>query len=170
MQMAVSADPPRPGLRRGLQVQRRDRGGFAEDAERLRPASVSLRASAVSAVILAGALAAFPALAQQGTSAWTDFRAADTKAGAALDVGKAVFQNRCFACHGAGSDKPGTLALQAKYGVSKPALLEERTDLTPQTVKFYVRNGVSIMPPFRKTELNDAELDALAAYLSHGKK
>jgi mono/diheme cytochrome c family protein len=121
------------------------------------------------AMVLALSIAG-PAIAQQGTSAWTDFHAADTKAGTPLDAGKAVFQNRCSACHGAGSDKPGTLALQAKYNGSKPALLEARTDLTPETVKFYVRNGVSIMPPFRKTELNDAELAALSAYLSHGKK
>jgi (+)-pinoresinol hydroxylase len=29
-----------------------------------------------------------------------------------------------------------------------------------------VRTGVSVMPFFRKTEISDQELDALAAYLS----
>jgi mono/diheme cytochrome c family protein len=29
-----------------------------------------------------------------------------------------------------------------------------------------VRNGVYVMPFFRKTEISDAELEALAAYLS----
>ncbi len=107
------------------------------------------------------------AFAQDGTSAWSLFHAGDTRAAAPMDAGKAVFQNRCTACHGEGPDKPGTNALQAKYNGAKPALLEARTDLAPQLVKFFVRNGVSVMPPFRKTELNDTELDALAAYLSH---
>jgi mono/diheme cytochrome c family protein len=29
-----------------------------------------------------------------------------------------------------------------------------------------VRRGVSVMPPFRKTEISDEDLNALAAYLS----
>jgi mono/diheme cytochrome c family protein len=33
-------------------------------------------------------------------------------------------------------------------------------------VKTFVRNGVSIMPFFRKTEISDADLDAIAAYLT----
>lgn len=60
---------------------------------------------------------------------------------------------------------PGTAALAAKYSGQVPAALEERSDLTPDVVKFFVRHGVSIMPPFRKTEITDAELDALANYL-----
>jgi mono/diheme cytochrome c family protein len=47
-------------------------------------------------------------------------------------------------------------------------VLEERTDLTPDTVRHFVRNGVSVMPFFRKTEISDAELEALAAYLARG--
>jgi len=34
------------------------------------------------------------------------------------------------------------------------------------TVKVLVRHGISVMPQFRKTEISDAELDALAKYLS----
>ena len=118
----------------------------------------------------AAALAGGAAMAQDGTSAWSLFHAGDTHAASPMSAGQAVFQNRCQACHGEGSDKPGTAALQAKYNGSKPALLEQRADLTPEAVKFYVRNGVSVMPPFRKTELSDPELDALGAYLSHGKQ
>jgi (+)-pinoresinol hydroxylase len=39
-------------------------------------------------------------------------------------------------------------------------------DLTPDIVSYYVRNGVSIMPFFRKTEIDEQELNDLAAYLS----
>jgi mono/diheme cytochrome c family protein len=80
--------------------------------------------------------------------------------------GKAVFDKWCAPCHGAGPGRPGTGALQALYKGTKPALLEERTDLVPQITKNFVRNGVSVMPFFRKTEISDAELDALAAYLA----
>ncbi len=65
---------------------------------------------------------------------------------------------------------PGTDALAAKYKGAKPAMLEERADLTPQFVKIYVRNGVSVMPRFRKTELSDADLEALSAYLTRNNK
>jgi mono/diheme cytochrome c family protein len=58
------------------------------------------------------------------------------------------------------------VALTALYKGSKPAMLEERTDLTPEIIKQFVRNGVSVMPFFRKTEISDADLDALALYLS----
>ena len=77
-----------------------------------------------------------------------------------------MFDKWCAPCHGDGPGKPGTSALQALYKGTKPALLEERTDLVPQLTKTFVRTGVSIMPFFRKTEITDAELDALAAYLA----
>lgn len=61
---------------------------------------------------------------------------------------------------------PGTTALVAEYKGALPGLLEERTDLTPQLIRFFVRNGVSIMPFFRKTEVSDEDLDAMVVYLT----
>lgn len=81
--------------------------------------------------------------------------------------GQQVFSHWCAACHAPDPRAPGTAALAAKYGATEPAPLEQRTDLAPDVVKFFVRHGVSIMPPFRKTEITDAELDALADYLGH---
>jgi len=95
---------------------------------------------------------------------------------AKVERGKQVYQYWCATCHGAGIGAngvqylPGTNALRAKYKGEKPALLEERTDLTPELVKFFVRNGVSIMPQFRKVEVDDADLDAIAAYLARNNK
>jgi (+)-pinoresinol hydroxylase len=80
--------------------------------------------------------------------------------------GYVEFQRACSVCHGSGP-APGTRALRAKYRGKLPALLEQRTDLAPDYVKFVVRHGVSVMPPFRKTELSDAALDAIAGYLGH---
>jgi mono/diheme cytochrome c family protein len=80
--------------------------------------------------------------------------------------GRQVFEKWCTPCHAAGPGYPGTTAIAALYKGAKPAALEERTDLTPEIVKQFVRKGVSVMPFFRKTEISDAELDALAAYLA----
>ncbi|AYF00192.1 hypothetical protein PY32053_00513 [Paracoccus yeei] len=111
------------------------------------------------ALTLTAALAAGPA-------------AADATRDAQIARGEAVFDHNCASCHGPGignpgnAFKPGTDALRVKYEGDPPALLTERTDLTPDTVAFFVRNGVSIMPFFRKTEIGDDDLAALGAYLS----
>jgi (+)-pinoresinol hydroxylase len=84
--------------------------------------------------------------------------------------GKAVYEKWCAPCHAAGPGHPGTAALDALYKGKRPGALEQRTDLTPALVKQFVRRGVSVMPFFRKTEVSDAELDALAAYLSKKKR
>ena len=84
-----------------------------------------------------------------------------------LARGEAVYELWCAPCHAADPRKhPGTAALQVLYKGEKPAVLTERTDLTPELIRSFVRNGVSIMPFFRKTEISDADLDALAAWLT----
>ena len=80
--------------------------------------------------------------------------------------GGEVFQYWCAACHAAGPRHPGTQALESLYKGAKPAALEQRTDLVPELTRTFVRTGVSVMPPFRKTEISDADLAALAAYLA----
>jgi (+)-pinoresinol hydroxylase len=81
--------------------------------------------------------------------------------------GQAVFNHWCAPCHAPGPGHPGTQGLEMKYrDGSIPAVLEERDDLTPELVKVFVRQGVLSMAPFRKTEVTDAELEDLAAYLS----
>ena len=71
---------------------------------------------------------------------------------------------------GEGPAKPGTRALHIKYQGKEPALLADRTDLAPDYIKLIVRHGVSVMPPFRKTELSDAELDDVVAYLTRRRR
>jgi mono/diheme cytochrome c family protein len=82
--------------------------------------------------------------------------------------GKQVFDNWCAACHAPGPRHPGTQALEVLYQGAKPGALEQRTDLVPTLTQTFVRTGVSVMPPFRKTEIGDADLAALAAYLAPG--
>lgn len=104
------------------------------------------------------ALAACAALAAApGARAAEEGRGAD---------GQQIFVRWCVPCHGAGPGHPGTQALAVKYHGNPPAALEERSDLTAEVVKYYVRHGISVMAPFRKTEIGDEELDALASWLT----
>ncbi|MGB6450427.1 MAG: cytochrome c [Steroidobacteraceae bacterium] len=80
------------------------------------------------------------------------------------------FERDCSVCHGSGPAKPGTRALRTKYQGKLPALLEQRTDLTQVYIKYIVRHGVTVMPPFRKTEVSDQDLDAIAAYLTRKRR
>ena len=88
--------------------------------------------------------------------------------------GKAKFEHSCAPCHGAGVGDdgramlPGTDALRIKYKGANPpvpAQLEQRTDLTAPVIKVFVRHGSLSMPPFRPTELTDAEIADIAAYI-----
>ena len=86
----------------------------------------------------------------------------------AIARGRAVYQTWCATCHSAGDGMPGTAALRAKYKgqPAVSAVLTERTNLTPASIKFFVRNGVTVMPFFRKTEISDADLDAMTLFLT----
>ena len=94
-----------------------------------------------------------------------------------------VYSKWCTGCH-AGDYRPtaqgeesqplglpsrvalGTYTLQQRYQGAVPAELDERTDFTPAVIETFVRHGVNAMPPFRKTEISDDDLKALAAYLT----
>ena len=93
-------------------------------------------------------------------------QAASPNGRALADSGLGVYEHWCAPCHAPGPGHPGTQSLQVKYGGKIPAVLLERTDLTPQSVAFFVRHGVLSMPPFRKTEITDAQLAALADYVA----
>jgi len=118
---------------------------------------------------LAGGLVSATAglIAANGVAAAS--KKADTASLAA--TGQQVFQRQCAPCHGQGPGDdgpptlPGTAALQRKYQGELPAALEKRSDLTAETIRFFVRSGSGAMPSFRKAELSDADIDAIAAYL-----
>lgn len=84
-----------------------------------------------------------------------------------LAKGSALFVKNCTMCHDRGMEHPGTAALTYLYGKGKGAL-EDRDNLTPDFVRFFVRDGRGLMPAFRVGELNDSELKVLAEYLSAG--
>jgi (+)-pinoresinol hydroxylase len=85
---------------------------------------------------------------------------------AAEPDGAKVYEKWCAPCHAPGITHPGTHALMAKYAGQKSGVITEWTDLTPDYVRTMVRTGISVMPHFRKTEISDAELDALATFVA----
>lgn len=89
----------------------------------------------------------------------------------ATDPGERVYLKWCAPCHAPGIEHPGTNAITAKYRGDRPGALIAQADLDPALIKLMVRHGISVMPTFRKTEISDPELDALAAWLAaQGKK
>ena len=105
------------------------------------------------------------AVASVALSAWAEAASAADGSASKLAQGEKVFNYWCATCHSSGAGMPGTQALQAKYNGTPPALLLERNDLTADQIAFFVRNGVSVMAQFRKTEVSDADLEALTSYI-----
>ena len=85
---------------------------------------------------------------------------------AASPDGAVVYDQWCAPCHAPGISHPGTQALLAKYPGDWKGVLRDWKELTPDYVRLIVRQGISVMPHFRKTEISDAELDALARYIA----
>jgi len=79
--------------------------------------------------------------------------------------GKRTFETHCAECHAAGFGHPGTQRLGWRRG-ERYAVLTQRTDLSADYVRLVVRRGLEEMPPFRPSEISDAELAELGAYLA----
>jgi mono/diheme cytochrome c family protein len=77
--------------------------------------------------------------------------------------GKASFEYHCGKCHDAAGT--GTQMLTKRLG-KEQALLENRKGLTVDLVRHAVRHGVLSMPRITRVEVPDAELDAIARYLT----
>jgi (+)-pinoresinol hydroxylase len=80
-------------------------------------------------------------------------------------TGKEAFDRHCVQCHGPGNEATGTLQLARTRGKEK-ALLTERHDLRPPYIQYVVRHGLKAMPAFLPSDLTDAQLEALADYLT----
>ncbi|MEI6644035.1 MAG: cytochrome c [Novosphingobium sp.] len=79
--------------------------------------------------------------------------------------GGTLFARNCASCHASGPGHPGTARLIIDSGPDV-AVLEQRSDLNAERVTTAVRQGFQMMPPFRRTELSDAEVKAIARWLS----
>jgi len=89
--------------------------------------------------------------------------------------GQEKYEYWCATCHAGdpregGRYLPGTASLNAKYKGDRPGALADRTDLLAPYVKLVIRRGMEAMPFFRKTEISDAEMEDIAAYLARNAK
>lgn len=115
----------------------------------------------LSVVALRASDRAHAAGAQVGTAAG----ASSAPAGRAqIAEGGEVYRKWCVECHNARGF--GTVTLERRLQGAGPAILDQRRDLEPEAVRYVVRNGISFMPIFRKTEITDQQLDAITAYLA----
>ena len=83
------------------------------------------------------------------------------------DQGEGLFGGECAFCPV--RESTGALMLGRRLG-KENADLTKRKDLEADYVKAVVRNGLVNMPPFSRVELTDAELDAIAVYLTRNAK
>lgn len=98
---------------------------------------------------------------------------AATLAGAAETVplsakqqeGKALYEATCIYCHNARGF--ATERLRTRLPEDR-SVLTERTDLDPAYIRTIVRNGLASMPAYTPTDLNEAQIQAIAAYLTRG--
>jgi mono/diheme cytochrome c family protein len=124
------------------------------------------RCHAVPAALLTALTLGAHAVAAAQPAQYIGWTRTPVTAPADAPAGYVQFQNGCAVCHAPGPAHPGTRALAYKYRGKSPGPLEQRTDLAPDFIKYVVRHGVSVMPMFRKTELSDADLNAIVAYLT----
>ncbi len=89
-----------------------------------------------------------------------------------VEHGRVVYNARCAYCHDPVPEGsriaalPGVDQLMLKYGGELSPYITERADLASFAVlRAFLRNGAGSMQPFRKTELTDEDIAALAAYL-----
>lgn len=126
----------------------------------------------IAALLLAGMTSALnTAQAGQSSPAANGEQKANAGANAQQDRSsrspdEALFVEKCAMCHRRMG--MGTVLLARRMN---PALaqLEMRTDLTADYIKTVARQGMGNMPPVRRGELSDAQLERIAAYLAKAK-
>ena len=78
-----------------------------------------------------------------------------------------IYLSACAPCHADGGF--GTRVLADRIGPER-AVLHQGTVLPAAAIRAIVRNGMGHMPAMSRVEVNDAELDAIAAYLTRNQR
>ena len=81
-------------------------------------------------------------------------------------TGEALFVEKCGLCHLEGGFGTRVLGRRVPEG---QALLQDRKALPAAFTSTVIRQGIGSMPQIRESELSDAQVAAIAAYLEAGK-
>ena len=81
--------------------------------------------------------------------------------------GKQLFGATCIYCHNPRGY--ATERLKARNGEDR-SVLAQRTDLDAAYIRTVVRNGLISMPAYTPTDLSEAQIQAIAAYLTRNAK
>lgn len=86
--------------------------------------------------------------------------------------GEALYSNMCGYCHLLGGMGTNVITVQQIAAGQAPemGLLANRTDLDAEYVTMVVRGGKGAMPPQTRVDVTDAELQAIAAYLTRERR
>lgn len=84
-----------------------------------------------------------------------------------LRDGKTIFQDKCVYCHDAKGWATRALAKRTPPG---EAMITARKTLPAAYTKVVVRRGIGSMPGFTPTDLSDAEIAIIAAWLDKSAK
>ena len=80
-----------------------------------------------------------------------------------VEEGQTLFNDKCMSCHNPAAT--GSVMLGKRLG-EENAVLSERNNLSAEYIKVVLRYGVGSMPWYRRSEISDAQADAIAAYLT----
>lgn len=81
--------------------------------------------------------------------------------------GKTLYEATCNYCHNARGF--ATERLRTRLPEDR-SILVDRTDLDPTYIRTIVRNGLASMPAYTPTDLNEAQIKAIAAYLTRSRE
>lgn len=81
--------------------------------------------------------------------------------------GAELYALNCAGCHDPGPGHPGTMLLEELGRPVGPLI--GRKDLEADYVRSVVRTGLIEMPPFRPTELSEADLDLVIEHIRTAK-
>lgn len=93
--------------------------------------------------------------------------AADPSLTAEQQQGKALYEATCNYCHNARGFATERLRTRLPEASS---ILVDRTDLDPTYIRTIVRNGLASMPAYTPTDLNEAQIKTISAYLTRNNK
>lgn len=97
----------------------------------------------------------------------TSFAAEEGSLDAQQQRGKQLFDATCVYCH----NPRGFATERLRTRLSEDrVVLSERIDLDPAFIRTIVRNGLASMPAYTPTDLSEAQIADVAAYLTRNNK